>query len=90
MDGGRFIEPEIIGIIKKRSGICKGVGYSLQIDASPLLRKYIAAAIYKYKEDNDFEDILENMDIEDFSDEKSYSQYEMVRHVIVDLSLIHI
>lgn len=24
MDGGRFIEPEIIGIIKKRSGICKG------------------------------------------------------------------
>jgi len=53
LDGGRFIEPEIIGIIKKRSGICKGVGYSLQIDASPLLRKYIAAAIYKYKEDND-------------------------------------
>lgn len=87
MDGGRFIEPEIIGIIKKRSGICKGVGYSLQIDASPLLRKYIAAAIYKYKEDNDFEDILENMDIEDFSDEKSYSQYEMVRHVIVDCAV---
>lgn len=24
LDGGRFIEPEIIGIIKKRSGICKG------------------------------------------------------------------
>ena len=23
LDGGRFIEPEIIGIIKKRSGICK-------------------------------------------------------------------
>ena len=51
------------------------------------MRKYIAAAIYKYKEDNDFEDILENMDIEDFSDEKSYSQYEMVRHVIVDCAV---
>ena len=67
--------------------LLEGVGYSLQIDASPLLRKYIAAAIYKYKEDNDFEDILENMDIEDFSDEKSYSQYEMVRHVIVDCAV---
>lgn len=69
MDGGRFIEPEIIGIIKKRSGICKGVGYSLQIDASPLLRKYIAAAIYKYKEDNDLK-IFRNMDIEDFQMKK--------------------
>lgn len=39
------------------------------------------------KEDNDFEDILENMDIEDFSDEKSYSRYEMVRHVIVDCAV---
>lgn len=67
--------------------LLEGVGYSLQIDASPLLRKYIAAAIYKYKEDNDFEDILENMDIEDFSDEKSYSRYEMVRHVIVDCAV---
>lgn len=67
--------------------LLEGVGYSLQIDASPLLRKYIASAIYKYKEDNDFEDILENMDIEDFSDEKSYSQYEMVRHVIVDCAV---
>ena len=67
--------------------LLEGVGYSLQIDASPLLRKYIAAAIYKYKEDNDCEDILENMDIEDFSDEKSYSQYEMVRHVIVDCAV---
>lgn len=67
--------------------LLEGVGYSLQIDASPLLRKYIAAAIYKYKEDNDFEDILENMDIENFSDEKSYSQYEMVRHVIVDCAV---
>ncbi len=67
--------------------LLEGVGYSLQIDASPLLRKYIAAAIYKYKEDNDFKDILENMDIEDFSDEKSYSQYEMVRHVIVDCAV---
>lgn len=67
--------------------LLEGVGYALQIDASPLLRKYIAAAIYKYKEDNDFEDILENMDIEDFSDEKSYSQYEMVRHVIVDCAV---
>lgn len=67
--------------------LLEGVGYSLQIDASPLLRKYIAAAIYKYKEDIDFEDILENMDIEDFSDEKSYSQYEMVRHVIVDCAV---
>lgn len=67
--------------------LLEGVGYSLQIDASPLLRKYVAAAIYKYKEDNDFEDILENMDIEDFSDEKSYSQYEMVRHVIVDCAV---
>ena len=28
--------------------LLEGVGYSLQIDASPLLRKYIAAAIYKY------------------------------------------
>ena len=34
-----------------------------------------------------FEDILENMDIEDLSDEKSYSQYEMVRHVIVDCAV---
>ena len=67
--------------------LLEGVGYSLQIDASPLLRKYIAAAIYKYKEDNDFEDILENMDVEDFSDEKSYSRYEMVRHVIVDCAV---
>ena len=67
--------------------LLEGVGYSLQIDASPLLRKYIAAVIYKYKEDNDFEHILENMDIEDFSDEKSYSQYEMVRHVIVDCAV---
>ena len=70
--------------------LLEGVGYSLQIDASPLLRKYIAAAIYKYKEDNDFEDILENMDIEDFSDEKSYSRYEMVRHVIVDCAVRNI
>lgn len=67
--------------------LLEGVGYSLQIDASPLLRKYIAAAIYKYKEDIDFEDILEYMDIEDFSDDKSYSQYEMVRHVIVDCAV---
>lgn len=65
--------------------LLEGVGYSLQIDAKPLLRKYIAAAIYKYKQDDiAFEDILDCMDIEDYSDEKSYSQHEMVRHVIVN------
>ncbi|MBQ4522511.1 MAG: hypothetical protein IJA10_06110 [Lachnospiraceae bacterium] len=68
--------------------LLEGVGYSLQIDAKPLLRKYMAAAIYKYKqEDVDFEDILEDMDIEDFSDENSFSQHEMVRHVIVDCAV---
>lgn len=68
--------------------LLEGVGYSLQIDAKPLLRKYVAAAIYKYKqEDIDFEDILEEMDIEDFSDENSFSQHEMVRHVIVDCAV---
>lgn len=51
--------------------LLEGVGYSLQIDAKPLLRKYIAAAIYKYKQDDiAFEDILDCMDIEDYSDEK--------------------
>lgn len=68
--------------------LLEGVGYALQIDAKPLLRKYMAAAIYKYKQkDADFEDILEDMDIEDFLDEKSFSQHEMVRHVIVDCAV---
>ena len=49
----------------------EGIGYSLQIDATPLLRKYVAAAILKYKNKNvSFEDILDDMDINDFLDEK--------------------
>ena len=61
----------------------EGVSYSLQIDAKPLLRKYIAAAIHKYKENIDFEKILETIDIEKFSDEESCSQHEKVRDIIV-------
>ena len=68
----------------------EGIGYSLQIDATPLLRKYMAAAILKYKNERvSFEDILEGMDINDFLDEKSYSQHEMVRHVIVHSAVIN-
>lgn len=68
----------------------EGIGYSLQIDATPLLRKYVAAAILKYKNDSvSFEDILEDLDINDFLDEKSYSQHEMVRHVIVHSAVMN-
>ena len=65
-----------------------GVSYSLQINAEPLLRKHVAAAIYKYKvEDSTFEDIFDELDIEDFSDENCFSQHEMVRHIIVDCAV---
>lgn len=68
----------------------EGIGYSLQIDATPLLGKYMAAAILKYRNENvSFEDILEDMDINDFSDEKCYSQHEMVRHVIVHSAVMN-
>lgn len=68
----------------------EGIGYSLQIDATPLLRKYVAAAILKYKNESvSFEDILEDLDINDFLDEKSYSQHEMVRHFIVHSAVMN-
>lgn len=67
--------------------IYEGVEYSLQINAPALLRTYMAAAILKYKEGSDFEEILETMDTERFSDENSYSQHEMVRAVIVDCAV---
>lgn len=85
IENGKYKNNDIIASLIPY--LFEGVGYSLQIDATPLLRKYICAAIYKYKKDADFEEILENMDNENFSDEKSYSQHEMVRHCIVECAV---
>ena len=65
--------------------LLEGTAYSLQIDAKPLLRKYIAAAIFKYRDKEvPYENILNGIDILGYSDENSCSQFEMVRHIIVD------
>lgn len=62
-----------------------GTAYSLQIDAEPLFRKYIAAAILKYRDKEiPYEDVLKSIDISDYSDDNSRNQFELVRHLIVD------
>ena len=56
--------------------LLEGTAYSLQIDAKPLLRKYIAAAIFKYRDKEvPYENILNGIDILGYSDENSCSQF---------------
>lgn len=69
--------------------ILENIAYSLPVDADPILRKYVAASIYKYRDrDVPYEYILDNMDDAGYSDENSFSQYEMVRHIIADSSVM--
>lgn len=52
--------------------------YALEIDADPELRMYLAAAITAYKHKLPFDTVISEMDIEDFSDENSRDQYEVI------------
>lgn len=60
------------------------ITYALALDSSPILRKHIAAAIFKYENpDECYEDILNAIDVEKYSDENSYSPHDMVIHIII-------
>lgn len=76
IENGKYKNNDIIASLIPY--LFEGVGYSLQIDATPLLRKYICAAIYKYKKDADFEEILENMDNENFSDNDCWEMADIL------------
>lgn len=66
-----------------------GTSYALALDATPELRKHIAAAIFKYRNPDDcYEDILNEIDVAGYSDENSYSPHDMVIHIIIDHALI--
>lgn len=65
------------------------IAYSLHIDADPILRKYIVAAICKYKnKEISYEDILNSLDASDYSCNKACSQHEQVRHVLVQMAVM--
>lgn len=59
--------------------------YALPLNATPNLRKHIAAAIFKYNnQDSDYEDILNQIDVTKYSDKNSYSPHDMVIHTVVE------
>lgn len=59
--------------------------YALTLDSTPELRKHIAAAIFKYRNPDDcYEDILNEIDVANYSDENSYSPHDMVIHIIIE------
>ncbi|WP_242280940.1 hypothetical protein [Bacillus cereus group sp. BfR-BA-01347] len=53
--------------------LLEGILYGLPINASPELRRYMAAAIFKnIKPETDFEEIVADLNIDNYSDEKIY------------------
>lgn len=65
----------------------EGVHYALDLNADPLLRAYIVSSIIAYlerKNDIPFEEILASRNLSDLSDQKSRSQVEVVRYVIIE------
>ncbi len=63
--------------------------YALSLNATPNLRKHIAAAIFKYNnQDHDYEDILNQIDVTKYSDENSYSPHDMVINIVIDQAFI--
>lgn len=64
-----------------------GINYALDLKAEPLLRAYFVSAIIAYinrKEGLKFDDIINTVDLEDFSDEKSCSYYENLREMVLE------
>lgn len=59
--------------------------YALALNTPPALRQHIAAAIFKYENPDDcYEDILNEVDVANYSDENSYSPHDMVIHIIIE------
>ena len=57
--------------------------YALEIGAKPELRMYLAAAITAYTEKLPLDDALNEMNSEDFSDENSRDQCEVICEVVI-------
>lgn len=59
--------------------------YALELNDTPALRQHVVAAIFKYENPDDcYEDILNEMDVANYSDEKSCSPHDMVIHIIIE------
>lgn len=79
---GKYSDRESIADIEPY--LLEGIPYGLPINASPELRRYIAAAIYKHmKPKTDFEEIVANLNIDDYSDEKNLSNHD---HIIIAIT----
>lgn len=85
------------GIYKNKDAIAQlipyeyeGFHYALDMEAEPILRAYMASAITAYhcqisnNNDISFKEILQSVQLSNFSDENSVSQIEYVRQVIVE------
>ena len=64
--------------------LLEGVSYALDINADPLLRKHIAAAIFTYKTGNSFDEILTSIDDAGYSDENALSSYARIREMVIN------
>ncbi|MEC2709474.1 hypothetical protein P9Z39_28020 [Bacillus thuringiensis] len=59
--------------------LLEGILYGLPINASPELRRYMAAAIFKnIKPETDFEEIVADLNIDNYSDEKNISNHDNI------------
>lgn len=63
--------------------VLEGVPYGIPINASIELRKYITAAVLKYKNpEENFEEIISQLNLDDLSDEKNVTVHDIVTHCI--------
>ncbi|NIE93043.1 hypothetical protein F3J09_20020 [Bacillus sp. Ab-1751] len=87
-----FLEDLIKGKYSGRENIAdiepyllEGIPYGLPINASAELRRYIAAAIFKHiNPEKDFEEIVDSLDIDNYSDEKNVSHYDGIIFAITN------
>lgn len=64
-----------------------GINYLIDLKAEPLLRAYFISAIKAYtnrEKDLKFDDLIKNVDLKDFSDDKFGIVFERIRQSVVD------
>lgn len=80
LESGKFSKRDEIADLQVYQ--LEGITYCLPINSSPKLRQYFATAILAYKNNADFEDVLDCIDIEDYKDEKWISKALTIRFML--------
>ena len=84
-----YANPESISSLKPFQ--TDGTFYALDLNADPLLRAYFVAAILTYHDRDKgakFDEVLKELNLEDYSDEKSITAFESIRQAVVSEAYI--